>query len=179
MDRNDHTIGTHPLLAQEHENCMKLIAELNGNYKSPSEVRDLLSRIWGQEVDESVRLFPPFYTALGKATKVGKGVFINFGCTFLDQGGITIGDGVFIGPGAKILTETHPEDPSVRHTLIRKPVTIGRNVWIGAGAMILAGVTVGDNAIIAAGAVVTKDVAPNSIVGGIPARHIRDVRTED
>lgn len=177
MDRNDHTVGTHPDLGMWHENAMRLTAELNNGYHTPEEVRELLSRIWGQEIDPSVRMFPPFYTAFGRGTKVGKGVFINFGCTFLDQGGIEIGDGVFLAPDVKILTETHPEDPSVRHTLIRKPVKIGRNVWIGAGAMILPGVTVGANSIIAAGAVVTKDVAPDSIVAGVPAKFVRKIKT--
>lgn len=121
---------------------------------------------------------PPFYTAFGKTTHVGKEVFINFGCTFLDQGGITIEDGVFIGPGAKILTEGHPEEPELRHTLHTEPVVIRRKAWIGAGAMILPGVTVGENAIVAAGAVVTKDVPDNAIVAGVPAKVLRNIKTD-
>lgn len=97
-----------PRLCEEIENTRRLVGELNTGYHSPSEVRMLLERIWGQPLDASVRMFPPFYTAFGKTTRVGKEVFINFGCTFLDQGGITLEDGVFIGPGAKILTEHHP-----------------------------------------------------------------------
>ena len=103
-------------------------------------------------------------------------MFINFGCTFLDQGGITIEDGVFIGPGAKILTEGHPEEPELRHTLHTEPVVIRRKAWIGAGAMILPGVTVGENAIVAAGAVVTKDVPDNAIVAGVPAKVLRNIK---
>lgn len=165
-------------LCEEVENTRRLVGELNTGYHSPDEVRALLERIWGQPLDRSVRMFPPFYTAFGKTTHVGKEVFINFGCTFLDQGGITIEDGVFIGPGAKILTEGHPEEPELRHTLHTEPVVIRRKAWIGAGAMILPGVTVGENAIVAAGAVVTKDVPDNAIVAGVPAKVLRNIKTD-
>ena len=178
MRRGDlitHTDPDYPLLWQEFEKTRSLVAELNGSYHTPDEITSLLSQIWGQELVE-VRMFPPFYTAFGKNTRVGRGVFINFGCTFLDQGGITIEDGVFIAPDVKILTEGHPEEPTRRHTLVTKPIHVGRNVWIGAGATILPGVSIGENAIIAAGAVVSKDVAANMIVGGVPARELREIR---
>ncbi len=87
--------------------------------------------------NSSVRVFPPFYTAFGKLTKIGKNVFINFGCTFLDQGSITIEDDVFIAPGVKITTEAHPENPEERHNLLIKPVAIKQNAWIGANAVML------------------------------------------
>ena len=167
-----------PRLCEEVEKTRQLVGELNTGYHSPDEVRALLERIWGQPLDASVRMFPPFYTAFGKTTRVGKEVFINFGCTFLDQGGITIEDGVFIGPEAKILTEGHPEEPALRHRLLVKPVVVRRNAWIGAGAMILPGVTIGENAIIAAGAVVTKDVPDNAIVAGVPATVLRTIKTD-
>lgn len=181
MRRGDlitHTDPDYPELWMEFERTRSLIAELNGSYHTPDKITSLLSEIWGQELFE-VRMFPPFYTAFGKLTKVGKGVFINFGCTFLDQGGITIEDGVFIAPDVKILTEGHPEEPTRRRTLVTAPVHIGRNVWIGAGAMILPGVTIGENAIIAAGAVVNRDVPANMIVGGVPARELREIRREE
>ena len=181
MRRGDlitHTDPDYPELWMEFERTRSLVAELNGTFHTPDEITSLLSEIWGQETVE-VRMFPPFYTAFGKLTKVGKGVFINFGCTFLDQGGITIEDGVFIAPDVKILTEGHPEDPALRHTLVTAPIHIGRNVWIGAGAMILPGVTIGENAIIAAGAVVNRDVPANMIVGGVPARELREIRREE
>lgn len=163
-------------LCEEIENTRRLVGELNTGYHSPDEVRALLERIWEQSLDASVRMFPPFYTAFGKTTRVGKGVFINFGCTFLDQGGITLEDGVFIGPGAQILTEAHPEQPEFRHTLLIRPVVVRRKAWIGAGAIILPGVTVGENAIVAAGAVVTKDVPDNTLVAGVPAGIIRHIK---
>ena len=165
-----------PAFCEEIEKTRKLIAELNTGYHTPDEIRSLLERIWGQPLDSSVRMFPPFYTAFGKLTRVGKEVFINFGCTFLDQGGITLEDGVFIGPEAKVITENHPEEPALRHTLSVKPVTIRRKSWIGAGAVILPGVTVGENAVVAAGAVVTKNVPDNTIVAGVPAKILRKIK---
>lgn len=168
-----------PRLCEEIEKTKRLVGELNTGYHSPDEVRSLLEQIWGQSLDASVRMFPPFYTAFGKTTRVGKNVFVNFGCTFLDQGGITLEDGVFIGPGVKILTEAHPEQPEIRHTLLTRPVIIRRKAWIGAGAIILPGVTVGENAIIAAGAVVTKDVSGNTVVAGVPARILRTIHNTD
>lgn len=175
--RPSETDSDFPLLCKEIENTKRIVVELNTCYHTPDEVRALLEHIWGQPLDASVRLFPPFYTAFGKTTRVGKNVFINFGCTFLDQGGITIEDGVFIGPGAKILTEAHPEQPALRHTLLVRPVRICRNAWMGAGAIILPGVTIGENAIVAAGAVVTKDVPSNTIVAGVPAKILRNIKT--
>lgn len=165
-----------PALRETVEETRRLVAELNTGHHAPDEVRTLLERIWEQPLDASVRMFPPFYTAFGKMTHVGKEVFINFGCTFLDQGGITLEEGVFIGPGAKIITENHPEEPELRHTLAVEPVVVRRNAWIGAGAIVLPGVTVGENAIVAAGAVVTKDVPADVIVAGVPARIVRNIK---
>lgn len=164
-------------LCQEIEETRKLVGELNSGYHSLEDTRSLLARIWGQEVDSSVRMFPPFYTAFGKLTRMGKDVFINFGCTFLDQGGITIEDGVFIGPGVKITTEAHPENPELRHNLLVESVVIRRNAWIGAGAIILPGVTIGENSIVGAGAIVTRDVPDNMVVAGAPARIMREIKS--
>ena len=176
--RLTETEADFPRRCEEIENTKRLVGELNTGYHTPDEVRALLEHIWSQPLDNSVRMFPPFYTAFGKTTRGGKEVFINFGCTFLDQGGITIEDGVFIGPGAKILTEHHPEEPALRHRLLVKPVVVRRKAWIGAGAIILPGVTVGENAIVAAGTVVTKDVPDNAIVAGVPAKVLRNIKTD-
>ena len=91
------------------------------------------------------------------------------------MGGITIEDNVLIGPKVNLITENHPLDPTDRKTLICKPIVIKRNAWIGAAATILPGVTIGENAVVAAGAVVTNDVAPNTIVGGVPAKFIKKI----
>lgn len=138
------------------------------------QVRDCLSEIIGLAIDKSTRIFPPFYTNFGRRITLGKNVFINHACSFLDMGGITIEDDVLIGPKVSLITENHPLDPADRQTLLLKPILIKRNAWIGAAATILPGVTIGENAVVAAGAVVSKDVPANTVVGGIPARHIKN-----
>lgn len=152
----------------------KLLIQMN-NSADPAEIRNLLSVITGAAIDESVAVFTPLYINYGKHTSIGKNVFINFNCVFLDLGGITIEDNVLIAPGVSLLSEGHPVAPGSRHSLIPGRIHIKQNAWIGAGATILAGVTIGENAVVAAGAVVSKDVAPNTIVGGIPARIIKSI----
>ena len=141
------------------------------------EMRERLSELIGSAIDKSSTIFVPFHTNFGKHIKIGKNVFINHACTFLDLGGITIEDDVQIGPRVNLITENHPIDPTTRKNLDLKSIIIKRNAWIGAGATILPGVTVGDNSIVAAGAVVNKDVPPNTIVGGIPAKLIKSINT--
>ena len=152
----------------------ELLVQMN-NATNPNEIRELLSRITGAEIDESVAVFTPLYINYGKHTKIGKNVFINFDCTFLDLGGITIEDNVLIAPKVSILSEGHLLEPENRHALVPKPIHIKKNAWIGAGATILQGVTIGENAVVASGAVVSKDVPDNTIVGGIPAKIIKTV----
>lgn len=141
----------------------------------PEEMRALLSQITGMEIDPSSTLFPPFHVNYGKHTKIGKGVFINFDCVFLDFGGITLEDKVFIAPKVSLLTEGHPLSAEDRHSLTVAPIHIKRNAWIGAQATIMQGVTIGENAIVAAGAVVTRDVPDNTVVGGIPAKILKAI----
>lgn len=152
----------------------KWLVQMN-NSADPAEIRSLLSRITGTEIDESVAVFTPLYINYGKHTRIGKNVFINFDSTFLDLGGITIEDNVLIAPKVSLLSEGHPLSPHNRHSLTVGHIHIKKNAWIGAGATILPGVTIGENAIVAAGAVVSKDVPANTIVGGIPAKIIKDI----
>jgi acetyltransferase-like isoleucine patch superfamily enzyme len=142
---------------------------------SIDEVRERLSELIGSVIDESSTVFVPFHTNFGKHIRIGKNVFINHACSFLDLGGITIEDEVQIGPRVNLTTENHPVDPTIRKHLDLKPVVIKRNAWIGAGATILPGVTVGENSIVAAGAVVNKDVPDNTVVGGVPAKVLRAI----
>lgn len=150
----------------------KLSVEMN-NSTDFSEIRKLLGEMTGLTIDETTTLFTPLHINLGIFTRIGKNVFINADCTFLDIGGITIEDDVLIGPKVSLVTESHPLDPAERKSLLVKPVVIKRNAWIGAGAIILPGVTVGENAVVAAGAVVNKDVPANSIVTGVPAKVVK------
>lgn len=133
-------------------------------------IRKNLSEIIGTVIDPSSIIFVPFYTNFGRFITIGKNVFINHACSFLDMGGITIEDNVLIGPKVNLITENHPLNPDDRKSLVCKPIVIKRNAWIGAAATILPGVTIGENAVVAAGAVVTTDVLPNTIVGGVPAK---------
>ncbi|MCH5142659.1 MAG: sugar O-acetyltransferase [Clostridiales bacterium] len=157
------------------DNARKIMAKINNSYHTMPELRELFAELTGQEIDENFGLFPPFYTDYGKNIKLGKGVFINEGCCFQDQGGIEIGDNALIGQQVVIATLNHDLAPDKRANMIPAPVKIGNNVWIGTHATILAGVTIGDNAVIAAGAVVTKDVPANSVVGGVPAKIIKTI----
>ena len=150
-------------------------AEINGKYHTPEQLHDLLEQLWGREVPKTVGMFPPFYTDCGKNTVVGERVFINMGCKFQDQGGITIDEGALIGHNVVLATLNHELDPAKRQSMSYAPIHIGKNVWIGANSTVLAGVTIGDGAVVAAGAVVTKDVEPNTIVGGVPAKLIKKI----
>lgn len=154
---------------------LKLNAALN-TLEDVGQIRNTLSEITGSEIDPSTIIFAPFYTNFGRFISIGKNVFINHACSFLDMGGITLEDDVLIGPKANLITENHPLNPGDRKTLLCKPVVIRRNAWIGAAATILPGVTVGENAVVAAGAVVSKDVPDNCVVGGVPAKYIKSIR---
>ena len=167
----------HRVMIDASQEALKLTAELNGQYHTPEEVRELFSLLIGKPVDATAGMFPPFYTDFGKNISVGKNVFINSSCHFQDQGGIEIGDGVLIGHNVVLATLNHDIDPRKRSTMYPAPIVIGKNVWIGANATVVPGVTIGDGAVIAAGAVVTKDVPADVIVGGVPAKIIRKIET--
>jgi len=152
----------------------KLLVQMNDS-ADPEEIRHLLSQITGTEIDESVVVFTPLYINYGKHTRIGKNVFINFDCTFLDLGGITIEDNVLIAPKVRLLSEGHPVSPANRQSLVPGHIHIKKGTWIGANATILPGVTIGENAVVAAGAVVSRDVPDNAIVGGIPAKIIKTI----
>lgn len=165
----------HLFMVQISNEAMRLTMELNNAYHTPEEVRALMEQITGKTIDESFSMFPPFHTDFGKNITIGKNVFINSGCKFQDQGGITIGDGALIGHNTVLATLNHAMAPEQRSDLHPAPISIGNNVWIGSGATVLPGVTIGDGAIIAAGAVVNNDVEANTIVGGVPAKFIKKV----
>ena len=168
-------VGSDDLYA-DVQRTMRLAAEMNSGYHTEAEVRDYMRQITGSEIDETLRIFTPFHINYGKKTTFGRDCFVNFGCTFLALGGITIEDDVFIGPHCVLATEYHPENPETRHSLLTKPIVVKRNAWLGANVTVLAGVTIGENAIVAAGSVVTKDVPDNMVVAGSPARVIREIK---
>ena len=156
---------------------MAITARLNRlTFDDADEVRRLFGELIGKPMDDGFLLIPPFYATGGADTRIGRNVFVNQNCTFYDLGGLAIGDDVMIGPNVSLITSGHPVEPSRRRDfVVAKPIVIERNVWIGAGATIVGGVTVGENSVVAAGAVVTRDVAPNVLVGGNPAAVIRSI----
>ncbi len=175
--KESDTIGENPEMLETmryySRQAQRLTMEINTKYHEPEELQELFSQVIGKPVDQGFGLFPPFYTDFGKNITVGKNVFINAGCKFQDQGGIFIDDGALIGHGVVLATLNHDLAPEKRQALHPAPIHIGKGVWIGANATVLAGVTIGDHAVVAAGAVVTKDVPARAIVGGVPARFIK------
>ena len=164
----------YPKVQEFVDRTLRLSTQLNSSTDS-DQIRKRLSEITGSEIDETTTVFIPFYTNFGRFIQIGKNVFINHACSFLDMGGITIEDDVLIGPKVNLITENHLLDPVNRRALVSKPIVIKRSAWIGAAVTILPGVTVGENSVVAAGAVVTADVPANTIVGGVPAKFIKNI----
>ena len=151
---------------KEAQLCFKL------NHTMPyiDEYNSLLKELLG-EMGEGSRVVPPTTVVRGQNVKIGKNVVVMTNSLFMSAGGITIEDDVLVAANAQLISNNH--DPEEHQILTCKPVVLKHNCWIGAGATILPGVTVGENAIVGAGAVVTKDVEPNTVVGGIPAKLIK------
>lgn len=170
------TPGTemHAIMNFYSDAALKIVASLNSGFHSPAEIRTLMEELTGNHVPESVRIFPPFYSDFGKNIHLGENVFINSCCCFQDQGGIFIGSGALIGHRATIATINHGLPADQRGILYLRPVRIDEDVWLGSDVTILPGVTIGRGSIVAAGSVVTRDVAPFTIVAGNPARKIKD-----
>ena len=176
MDSGEECVAgsdVHRLMTAASERAMRITSRMNAQFDSLSDTRKQFERLLNRPLPEGVGLFPPFTTDCGLNIHLGEGVFINAGCRFQDQGGIYIGDRTLIGHNAVIATLNHNMDPAKRANLLPAPVHIGNDVWFGANVTVLPGVTIGDGAVVAAGAVVTKDVEPNTVVGGVPAKLIR------
>lgn len=169
----------YPELLQVIKKAMRTIAKLNTLVTDDAtQINQVFEELIGQKVDEAFFLIPPFYTDFGENIRIGKNVFVNHACTFMDRGGITLEDNVLIGPKVNLITTNHPLNPADRKATISTPIIIKKGAWIGAGATVLGGVTVGENAVVAAGAVVSKDVPDNVVVAGIPAKIIKTISDE-
>ena len=155
--------------------ALKITHKINSEYHTAEEIQELFAELTNTEVNPTLGLIPPFNTDFGKNIHVGENVFINSGCKMQDQGGIYIGDDVLIGHNACLLTLNHDSNPQNRADMHPEPIVIEDKAWLGSNVTVLPGVRIGEGAIVAAGAVVTKNVRPNTIVGGIPAKYIRDV----
>lgn len=155
-----------------------ITCQINYTYHTQEEIRNLMSRLTGKEIDPSFRLFPPFHTDFGRNVVFGRNVFVNAGCHFQDHGGIRIGDGCLIGHNVVFATLNHDFDPERRSAMHPAPIVLEKNVWIGSQSTILPGVTVGEGAVIAAGSVVTRNVEAFTVVAGIPAKLIRKIEKQ-
>ena len=160
-----------PELVQARRRARGLIARYNAN---PEEqlLRELLARVGVEPFVE-----PPFFCDYGSNTSIGDRFYANTGCVFLDSAPVTIGDRVLFGPAVQLLAATHPLEAELRAQGLEyaEPISIGDDVWLGGGAIVLPGVTIGDRAIVGAGSVVTRDVAADVVVAGNPARVIRSL----
>lgn len=167
----------HAIMHEISQEALKICAEINTGYHTPAELHSLMEMLIGKSIPDDFALFPPFNSDFGKNIHIGNKVFINSGCKFQDQGGIYIGDRCLIGHNAVLATLNHFEEVDKRSGMIPKPIRLENDVWIGSGSIVLQGITIGEGAIVAAGSVVTKDVAPFTIVGGNPAKLIREVNS--
>ncbi|WP_315974591.1 sugar O-acetyltransferase [Micromonospora sp. MA102] len=179
----DRMLAGEPYIADDPEITVDLdrAARLNERFNRSSAddpegrlaaLRELLGT-----VGEGAWVRPPLYCDYGHHTHIGPRSFVNFNAVFLDVARITIGADVQIGPNVQLLTATHPVEPAARRAKweAAQPITIGDNVWLGGGAIVLAGVTIGDNTVVGAGAVVTRDLPPNVVAVGNPARPVRSL----
>ncbi|GAT64043.1 DapH/DapD/GlmU-related protein [Paludibacter jiangxiensis] len=149
----------------------RILQKINNEFHELDELPTLFAELLGEPFQEGTAIMSPFYIDFGSQLKLGKRVFINHNCTCMTAGTIIIEDGVMIGPQVTLLTANH--DLNDHNVLVCKTIHIKNNAWIGARATILPGITIGENSVVAGGAVVTKDVEPNVVVGGNPARVLK------
>ncbi|WP_044641360.1 sugar O-acetyltransferase [Risungbinella massiliensis] len=166
-----------PELVRDRENARRKTRLYNQTLETEVEQRTILLKDLFGSTGDNLYVEPTFRCDYGYNIHIGENFFANFDCVILDVCEVRIGDNCFIAPGVHIYTATHPTNPFERNAGIEfgKAVTIGNNVWIGGRAVINPGVTIGNNVVIASGAVVTKDVPDNVIVGGNPAKMIKEI----
>lgn len=169
-----------PILLKEREKARLLFQQINQSSEHELQKRtDLFRELLGG-YGSKFYIEPPFYCDYGYNIILGDNVFINFNCCILDVMKVTIGANSMLGPAVQIYTATHPLEAGPRNSgrEFAKPISIGNNVWIGGGAVLCPGVTIGDGAVVGAGAVITKNVAKNTVVGGNPAKFIRNINND-
>ena len=169
-------------IAIEQLECLELLYDYNATRPKEQQKRQELMQKMFMELGEECYIEPPLHANWGgKHVKLGRNVYANFNLTLVDDSYIEIGDYTMIAPNVVIATAGHPILPELREKIYQynMPVKIGRNVWIGAGAVILPGVTIGDNSVIGAGSVVTKDIPANVVAVGNPCRVLRQIGEHD
>ena len=168
-------------IANEQLKCLDLLYDYNQTRPTEQPKRRELLKVLLAEVGENCYIEPPLHANWGRNTHLGSNVYANFNLTLVDDTDIYIGDSVMIGPNVTIATAGHPVDPELRRKVAQFniPVRIGNNVWIGAGAVILPGVTIGDDSVIGAGSIVTKDIPAGVVAVGNPCRVLRPISGRD
>ena len=168
-------------IAKEQLECLEILYDYNHTRPSESQKREQILKNLLAEIGENCYIEPPLHANWGKYTHFGNNVYANFNLTLVDDTDIFVGDNVMFGPNVIIATAGHPVDPPLREKFAQFniPVRIGKNVWIGAGAIVLPGVTIGDHSVIGAGSVVTKDIPPNVVAVGNPCRVLREINDRD
>ncbi|MEU9556296.1 sugar O-acetyltransferase [Streptomyces fumanus] len=177
MRAGDLYVADDPEIARRQQRAVRLAARYQAAYAEDADAaRPLLGELLGS-LGEDAHVRPPLYVDYGDNIAIGARTFVNYNLTALDVAAITIGADCQIGPNVQLLTPTHPLEPGPRRDKLEaaRPITIGDNVWLGGGAIVLPGVTIGDDSVIGAGAVVTKDVPPGVVAVGNPARPVRDL----
>jgi maltose O-acetyltransferase len=177
MLAGDLYIADDPELDEHGSAALDLMTAYNATTVRQGPLRrQLLQQLVGS-VGEGTEIRPPFFVDYGSNIRIGARCFANFGLVALDVAAITIGDDVQIGPNVQLLTPTHPVEPGPRREKweAAEPITIGDNVWLGGGAIVLPGVTIGENTVVGAGSVVTRDLPADVVAVGNPARVIRSV----
>ncbi|MFJ4482823.1 sugar O-acetyltransferase [Streptomyces longwoodensis] len=175
MRAGDLYIADDPEIARRQQEAVRLAARYQAAYAEDADAaRPLLARLLGA-LGEEAHVRPPLYVDYGSNIRIGARTFVNYNLTALDVADIVIGADCQIGPNVQLLTPTHPLEPGPRRDKLEaaRPITIGDNVWLGGGAIVLPGVTIGHNSVIGAGSVVTKDVPPDVVAVGNPARPVR------
>jgi maltose O-acetyltransferase len=162
-----------PELVHERQRCRSLLEAFNAQQDEDQRL-PLLKQLLGR-IGSGAFIQPPFACDYGYNLSIGDNVFVNFNTVILDCASVTIGEGTQMGPGVQLLAADHPRDPQARRSLLElaRPVSIGSNVWIGAAAVVLPGVSVGDDSIIGAGSVVTRDIPSGAVAVGSPCRVVR------
>jgi len=166
----------------EQLNCLELLYDFNSTRPLEQNKRQELLKKMFAEIGENCYIEPPFHSNWGgKNVHFGNSVYANFNLTLVDDCDIFVGDNVMFAPNVTVATATHPINPVLRskQAQYNLPVHIGNNVWIGAGAIILPGVSIGDNTVIGAGSVVTKDIPANVVAVGNPCKVLREINEND
>ena len=182
MHTGDLYLPNDDSILEEQLKCLDRLYDFNMTRPTETEKREKLLKEMFAEIGEGCYIEPPFHANWGgKNVHFGKNVYANFNLTMVDDTHIYVGDAVMFGPNVVVATAGHPILPELREKAYQYnfPVKIGRNCWLGAGVIVVPGVTIGENSVIGAGSVVTKDIPANVVAVGNPCRVLREINEHD